>query len=218
MWSRRCSSTPGCSRLGRVAMVCGPEIMMRFVTRELDARGARPRRYLSFDGTKHEVCASVFADIASMDRISFARTGPSSATSRCGPFGRSMSSEVQAQSGAQPKIGIFKFASCDGCQLSLLDAEDELLGVAAAVEIAYFPEATRAMLKGPYDIGLVEGSITTHGDAETNPGSAEAVQDADHDRGLRNRRRHPGTAERDRGLPWGAFRAYRTCSVRKIRT
>ncbi len=66
----------------------------------------------------------------------------------------------------KPRIGVFKFASCDGCQLSLLDAEDELLAVAGAVEIAYFPEASRRMLKGPYDIGLVEGSITTHHDAE----------------------------------------------------
>ena len=61
---------------------------------------------------------------------------------------------------------MFKFASCDGCQLSLLDAEDELLAVAGAVEIAYFPEASRAMRPGPYDIALVEGSITTHHDAE----------------------------------------------------
>jgi len=64
------------------------------------------------------------------------------------------------------RIGVFKFASCDGCQLSLLDAEDELLEIAEAVEIAYFPEASRRMAKGPYDIGLVEGSITTHQDAE----------------------------------------------------
>jgi len=66
----------------------------------------------------------------------------------------------------KPVIGVFKFASCDGCQLSLLDAEDELLAVAGAVEIAYFPEASRAMRRGPYDIALVEGSITTHHDAE----------------------------------------------------
>jgi coenzyme F420-reducing hydrogenase gamma subunit len=68
--------------------------------------------------------------------------------------------------GSKPRIAVFKFASCDGCQLSLLDAEDELLGVAGAVDIVYFPEASRTMLKGPYDIGLVEGSITTHHDAE----------------------------------------------------
>jgi len=66
----------------------------------------------------------------------------------------------------KPKIAVFKFASCDGCQLSLLDAEDELLAIAGAVDIANFPEASRRILKGPYDIGLVEGSITTPHDVE----------------------------------------------------
>lgn len=67
---------------------------------------------------------------------------------------------------ARPKLAVFKFASCDGCQLSLLDAEDELLAVAGAVDIAFFPEASSRMLPGPYDIALVEGSITTAHDAE----------------------------------------------------
>lgn len=66
---------------------------------------------------------------------------------------------------ARPKLAVWKFASCDGCQLSLLDCEDELLAVAGAVEIAYFPEATRTVVKGPYDLSLVEGSITTQHDA-----------------------------------------------------
>jgi sulfhydrogenase subunit delta len=66
----------------------------------------------------------------------------------------------------KPKLAVFKFASCDGCQLSLLDCEDELLAVADAMEIAYFPEATRAMIAGPYDLTLVEGSVTTPDDAE----------------------------------------------------
>jgi len=65
-----------------------------------------------------------------------------------------------------PKLAVWKFASCDGCQLSLLDCEDELLALAGAVEIAYFPEASRMMVKGPYDLSLVEGSITTPHDAE----------------------------------------------------
>ena len=77
-----------------------------------------------------------------------------------------MSSKTSSKRKGRPKIAVFKFASCDGCQLSLLDAEDELLGIVGAVEIAYFPEASRAMRKGPYDIGLVEGSITTHHDAQ----------------------------------------------------
>jgi coenzyme F420-reducing hydrogenase gamma subunit len=66
----------------------------------------------------------------------------------------------------RPRLGVFKFASCDGCQLSLLDCEDELLAATAAIDIAYFPEASRAMLKGPYDLSLVEGSITTPHDAD----------------------------------------------------
>jgi sulfhydrogenase subunit delta len=66
----------------------------------------------------------------------------------------------------RPKVAVWKFASCDGCQLSLLDCEDELLAVAGRVEIANFPEASRAQVKGPYDLSLVEGSITTPHDAE----------------------------------------------------
>lgn len=63
------------------------------------------------------------------------------------------------------KIAVWKFASCDGCQLSLLDCEDELLAVADAVDIANFPEATSTFKKGPYDLSLVEGSVTTPHDA-----------------------------------------------------
>jgi sulfhydrogenase subunit delta len=66
----------------------------------------------------------------------------------------------------KPKLAVWKFASCDGCQLSLLDCEDELLALAGEVEIAHFLEATRATVKGPYDLSLVEGSITTPHDAE----------------------------------------------------
>lgn len=67
---------------------------------------------------------------------------------------------------SRPKLAVFKFASCDGCQLSLLHAEDQLLEVAGAVEIAYFLEATSRIQPGPYDIALVEGSITTPHDAQ----------------------------------------------------
>jgi coenzyme F420-reducing hydrogenase gamma subunit len=67
---------------------------------------------------------------------------------------------------ARPRLAVWKFSSCDGCQLTLLDCEDELLAVAGAVEIAYFPEASRQYGKGPYDLSLVEGSITTPEEAE----------------------------------------------------
>jgi sulfhydrogenase subunit delta len=66
----------------------------------------------------------------------------------------------------RPKLAVWKFASCDGCQLSLLDCEDEIVSMAQELEIAYFPEGFRQVIKGPYDISLVEGSITTAHDAE----------------------------------------------------
>lgn len=66
----------------------------------------------------------------------------------------------------KPTLAVWKFASCDGCQLSLLDCEDELLAVAGALDIAYFPEASSGMVDGPYDVSLVEGSITTPHDLE----------------------------------------------------
>lgn len=66
----------------------------------------------------------------------------------------------------KPKLAVWKFASCDGCQLSLLDCEDDLLAVAGRLEIANFPEASRAFVKGPYALSVMEGSITTPHDAE----------------------------------------------------
>jgi coenzyme F420-reducing hydrogenase gamma subunit len=63
-----------------------------------------------------------------------------------------------------PSLAVWKFASCDGCQLALLDCEDELLGLAQRVRIAHFLEATRATVAGPYDVSLVEGSVTTPAD------------------------------------------------------
>jgi len=61
----------------------------------------------------------------------------------------------------KPRIAVWKFASCDGCQLSILDCETDLLEIASMVDFVYFREATRATARGPYDVSLVEGSITT---------------------------------------------------------
>jgi sulfhydrogenase subunit delta len=66
----------------------------------------------------------------------------------------------------KPTLAVWKFASCDGCQLTLLNCEDELLALAGAIQVASFPEASREVVAGPYDLSLVEGSITTPHDAE----------------------------------------------------
>ncbi|BDB41849.1 MULTISPECIES: oxidoreductase [Mycobacterium] len=65
-----------------------------------------------------------------------------------------------------PKLAVWKFASCDGCQLTLLDCEDELLTLAGQVTIANFAEASSATVDGPYDVSLVEGSVTTPHDEQ----------------------------------------------------
>lgn len=67
---------------------------------------------------------------------------------------------------SRPKLGVFKFASCDGCQLSILNLEEDLLLLGQVLDIAYFPEASSRMIAGPYDLALVEGSVTTDEDAQ----------------------------------------------------
>lgn len=66
----------------------------------------------------------------------------------------------------KPRLAVLKFASCDGCQLQLLSCEDELLTLAESVEIVHFIEASSRIEAGPYDIALVEGSITTAHDRQ----------------------------------------------------
>jgi len=73
---------------------------------------------------------------------------------------------ITPTSQSKPTLAVWKFASCDGCQLTLLNCEDELLTITGALTVASFPEASSAVTGGPYDLSLVEGSITTPADAE----------------------------------------------------
>lgn len=61
----------------------------------------------------------------------------------------------------KPRVAVVKFASCDGCQLTLLDCEDELLAIADRIHFAHFAEASSDLRQGPYDLTIVEGSIST---------------------------------------------------------
>ena len=72
--------------------------------------------------------------------------------------------ETESEPGG-PTLAVWKFASCDGCQLTLLNCEDELLAIAGSLQIASFTEASSEVHPGPYDVSIVEGSITTPGDA-----------------------------------------------------
>lgn len=66
----------------------------------------------------------------------------------------------------KPKVAVYKFSSCDGCQLQILNLEDELIELAGVIEIAFFLEARRLVQPGPYAVGIVEGSVTTPEEAE----------------------------------------------------
>ncbi len=61
----------------------------------------------------------------------------------------------------RPRVGVVKFASCDGCQLTILDLEDQLLAITEKFDIVEFAEATSNRSQGPFDVLLVEGSIST---------------------------------------------------------
>ncbi|HYF92493.1 MAG TPA: hypothetical protein VD969_09595 [Symbiobacteriaceae bacterium] len=61
----------------------------------------------------------------------------------------------------RPKIAVYKFSSCAGCQLQILNIEEHLLDIACAVDIAYFVMARAQKGAGPFDIGFVEGAITS---------------------------------------------------------
>ena len=140
-WSGRVGVVPGLvagaafDPARTVALVCGPEVMMRFAVE----RAERPRRarrpHPPVDGAQHAVRRRPLRPLPARPARSSAATARSSATtcSRLAGGARAVS--------ARPKLAVWKFASCDGCQLSLLDCEDELLAVAGEIEIAHFLEA-----------------------------------------------------------------------------
>jgi len=64
------------------------------------------------------------------------------------------------------KVAVYKFSSCDGCQLQFLNMEEELLMLTNRVEFAMFYEARRDNKPGPYDVAFVEGAISTPHEVE----------------------------------------------------
>ncbi len=98
----------------------------------------------------------------------------------------------QQQRQQRLRLAVFKFASCDGCQLQLLSCEDELLAIADRVDIVHFLEASSHVEPGPYDITLVEGSISTAADRQRIQSIRRESRYLSHDRRLCHRGRHPG--------------------------
>ena len=134
---------------------------------------------------------SATAGTASSGRRSSAATAPSIA-GRARAVARDQGAVMAA---AKPTLAVWKFASCDGCQLSLLDCEDELLALADRVEIAYFLEATQRDRRGPLR-RLAGRGLDHHAPRRrADPRGPPPVARADHDRRVRDRGRHPGAAQ-----------------------
>jgi sulfhydrogenase subunit delta len=66
----------------------------------------------------------------------------------------------------KPRLAVHKFASCDGCQLALLNAGEQLLHLSKLVDIVHFAEAGPLAPDADVDIAIIEGSITTPRDAQ----------------------------------------------------
>jgi sulfhydrogenase subunit delta len=66
----------------------------------------------------------------------------------------------------KPKIGLFSLTCCEGCEIAILDLEDELLDFTDKFEILNFRLAQEKQVDGPYDIAFIEGSISTKEDLE----------------------------------------------------
>ena len=60
---------------------------------------------------------------------------------------------------SEPRVAIFDFACCEGCQLQIVNMEEELLDLISVVNPVEWREAMSDHSDG-YDLAIVEGSIT----------------------------------------------------------
>ena len=66
---------------------------------------------------------------------------------------------------SKPRVAIFDFACCEGCQLQIVNLEEEILDLIGAVDVVEWREAMSEQ-SHEYDIAIVEGSITRPEDEE----------------------------------------------------
>jgi sulfhydrogenase subunit delta len=66
---------------------------------------------------------------------------------------------------AKPKIAIFDFACCEGCQLQIVNLEEEILDLLGGADVVEWREAMSEK-SDEYDVAIIEGSITRMEDEE----------------------------------------------------
>ena len=67
---------------------------------------------------------------------------------------------------SKPRVAIFDFACCEGCQLQIVNLEEEILNLIDVVDVVEWREAMSEQ-SHEYDIAIIEGSITREEDAKT---------------------------------------------------
>jgi sulfhydrogenase subunit delta len=65
----------------------------------------------------------------------------------------------------KPRIAIFDFSCCEGCQLQIVNLEEELLDLLGGADVVEWREAMSDQSRD-YDIAIIEGSITRAEDEE----------------------------------------------------
>ena len=66
----------------------------------------------------------------------------------------------------KPRVAIFDLTSCDGCQVEIVNLEDHILDLVSQIDLVNFRIAKEVKEKGPYDVAIVEGSVSTEKEAE----------------------------------------------------
>jgi sulfhydrogenase subunit delta len=59
----------------------------------------------------------------------------------------------------KPTVGIYSLTSCEGCQVSILNLEENFLKLCSAADIRIFPLLKEKDYEGPVDIAVVEGTV-----------------------------------------------------------
>jgi coenzyme F420-reducing hydrogenase gamma subunit len=66
---------------------------------------------------------------------------------------------------SRPRIAVFDFTSCEGCELQLANKEETLAEFLSAIQVVNFREVSSAD-DGEYDIALIEGAVTRADEVE----------------------------------------------------
>lgn len=67
----------------------------------------------------------------------------------------------------KPKVAIFDFTDCEGCEVAIISLREKLLDLAGEVEIVNWRVAQKRADEGPYDITLIEGTPATQSEIDT---------------------------------------------------